>query len=67
MERREVTIQGKNAKDGETRILPMSDRLWAVLEMVRTGIQQPGDFVFGAADGSPLRKHGGMPVERHEL
>ena len=59
LERRELTIQGKNAKDGETRILPISSRLAAVLEMAKVDPDgephKPDAFVFGEADGSPVK------------
>jgi integrase len=35
LERRQVTIRGEHAKDGETRTLPLSSRLRAVVEMTR--------------------------------
>jgi len=49
--KRELRIRAENAKDREQRILPISSRLAAVLEMVRTdpaGREYPGTaFVFG--------------------
>ncbi len=36
LERREVRIRGEHAKDGDTRVLPISPRLARVLEMAKT-------------------------------
>jgi integrase len=57
LERREVHIRGEHAKDEETRQLPISTRLAAVLEMARTdpaGREYPPTaFVFGIL-GEPV-------------
>ena len=51
LERGELTIRAEKAKDGDTRVLPMSSRLKAVLIMAQTdpaGENYPADaFVFG--------------------
>ena len=48
---RALRIRAETAKDGETRVLPMSERLAAVLEMAKidpAGHEyEAGDFVFG--------------------
>ncbi len=78
--RGELTIRAYHAKDAETRVLPISARLAAVLEMARTdpaGQPYPPDaYVFG--DGgrrmkslkrawatTVLRAHGYRPVWMH--
>ncbi len=56
--RREITIRAENAKDDETRILPISSRLYAVLEMSRTDPAGkelgPDKFVFGDVTGDEM-------------
>ena len=51
LERGEMTIRVEKAKDGDTRVLPISSRLKAVLKMAQTdpaGNDYPADkFVFG--------------------
>ena len=51
LERGELTIRAEKAKDGDTRVLPMSSRLKAVLKMAQTdpaGNNYPAEaFVFG--------------------
>lgn len=51
LERGEVTIRAENAKDGDTRVLPISTRLAAVLKMAKTDPAgkdyKPADYVFG--------------------
>ena len=51
LERGELTIRAEKAKDGDTRVLPISTRLAAVLTMAKTDPAgkdyQPDDFVFG--------------------
>ncbi len=76
--RREIIIRGAKAKDGELRVLPMSGRLAAVLEMARTDLLgkawPPEAYVFGDAVGrrltevrkawvtAVLKAHGHTPV-----
>ncbi len=75
--RRTLRIRAANAKDDETRTLPISDRLAAVLEMLRTdpaGRPYPPEaFVFGdcgervttvkrAWQTAVLKAHGQTPV-----
>jgi integrase len=59
LDRREFTIRAENAKDGETRILPISSRLSAVLEMARTDPAGrplgPDAFVFGDGVGRQVK------------
>jgi integrase len=78
MERREIVIRAENTKDNETRILPMSSRLHAVLEMARldpSGHElKPDGYVFGDGTGrrlttfkrawntTKLRAHGYKPT-----
>ena len=51
VKRREIKIRGENAKDAETRLLPISGRLAGVLEMAKVdpaGNEYPPDaYVFG--------------------
>jgi len=51
LDRGELTIRGEKAKDGDTRLLPISARLVAVLTMAKTDPAgddyKPSDFVFG--------------------
>jgi integrase len=51
LERGELTIRGEKAKDGDTRVLPISTRLAAVLKMAKTDPAgeeyKPHHFVFG--------------------
>lgn len=58
LKRRELTIRAENAKDAETRVLPISTRLLAVLEMARTDPagqeHTPEAYVLGDAVGRPL-------------
>jgi hypothetical protein len=46
-----MMIRGEKAKDGDTRVLPISARLAAVLKMAKTGPAgedyKPDDYVFG--------------------
>jgi integrase len=56
--RQELRVRAEHAKDAEERVLPISTRLKAVLEMARTdptGKEAPGEaFVFGDAVGGAL-------------
>ena len=58
MERRELLVKAENAKDAENRVLPISTRLAAVLELAR--LDPNGDelqaeaFVFGDEVGRPV-------------
>jgi integrase len=49
--RGEITIRAENAKDSDTRVLPISARLSAVLKMAKTDPAgkeyKPADYVFG--------------------
>jgi integrase len=58
LDRREITIRAENAKDGETRILPISSRLLAILEMAKldpSGHElKPSAFIFGDGTGEPV-------------
>ena len=51
LERRELLVKAENAKDAEDRILPISTRLAAVLDLAQfdpNGHELPADvFVFG--------------------
>jgi integrase len=51
LERGEITIRAEHAKDGETRVLPISSRLAAVLKMAKTDPAgkdyKPDDYAFG--------------------
>lgn len=51
LDRGELTIRGEKAKDGDTRVLPISTRLAAVLKMAKTDPAgedyKPQHFVFG--------------------
>jgi len=51
LKRRELRIRGENAKDDETRVLPISQRLAGILEMAKidpAGKEyEPDDYVFG--------------------
>jgi integrase len=51
LDRREITIRGDKAKDGDTRVLPISARLAAVLAMAKTDPAghdyERDDYVFG--------------------
>jgi integrase len=73
----ELTIRAENAKDGETRVLPISARLAAVLKMAKTDPAgkeyKPADYVFGelgkqvntskrAWDTCVVKAHGHDPV-----
>ena len=53
--RNELTVRAEKAKDGETRTLPISARLKAVLEMVKVAPDgkehSPAGYVFGDAVG----------------
>ncbi len=57
--RKEFRIRAEHAKDGEDRILPISTRLSAVLEMARLdpeGYELEGDaFVFGDGTGARIQ------------
>jgi integrase len=79
LERGEFLIRGEKAKDGDTRRLPISARLLAVLTMAKTdpaGDDYPADaYVFGeigqpiesikrAWDTCVLKAHGHVPVWR---
>jgi integrase len=76
LDQREVRVRGENTKDKETRRLPISTRLAAVLEMAQTGPDgkkySSGDYVFGvlgervkrtkkAWETCVLRAHGHEP------
>jgi integrase len=76
LDRREVRVRGENTKDEETRRLPISTRLAAVLEMAQTGPDgkkySTGAYVFGvlgervkrtkkAWETCVLRAHGHEP------
>ena len=76
LDRREVRVRGENTKDEETRRLPISTRLAAVLEMAQTGPDgkkySAEDYVFGvlgervkrtkkAWETCVLRAHGHEP------
>ena len=76
LDRREVRVRGENTKDEETRRLPISARLAAVLDMARTDPDgqryRPSAYVFGelgervrritkAWDTCVLRAHGHEP------
>jgi integrase len=77
LERGDLTIRGEKAKDGDTRVLPISARLAAVLKMAKTdpGAEdyKPHQFVFGevgeqidnvkrAWETCVLKAHGYDPV-----
>jgi integrase len=51
LDRGELMIRAENAKDGDTRVLPISARLAAVLKMAKTDPAgedyKPHDYVFG--------------------
>jgi integrase len=51
LERGQLTIRGEHTKDAETRVLPISARLAAILTMARTDptgqVYPPAAFVFG--------------------
>lgn len=51
LERGELTIGAEKAKDGDTRVLPISTRLAAILKMAKTDPAgkdyKPADYVFG--------------------
>jgi len=57
-DRREIRVTAEHAKDAEGRLLPMSARLAAVLELARldpTGHDLPSDaYVFGDEVGRPV-------------
>ena len=57
--RREMTIRTENAKDGEQRVLPISNRLAAVLEMATLDLAgqplPPDGFVFGDGTGQRVK------------
>ncbi len=59
LERRQLTIRAENAKDDETRILPLSAKLRAVLEMARLGPDghdlPATAAVFGDEIGRPVK------------
>jgi integrase len=59
LDRREIVIRAENAKDNETRHLPISSRLHAVLEMGKTDPMgkdfEPDAYVFGEATGGRLK------------
>ena len=56
--RNELTIRAEKAKDGDSRTLPISGRLKAVLEMVRMAPDDkehsPAGYVFGDAIGGKV-------------
>ena len=58
LRRHELTIRAEKAKDGDTRTLPISQRLLGVLEMVRHGPagkkHGPATYVFGDAVGGKV-------------
>lgn len=78
LDRRELTVRAENAKDNKTRVLPISSRLHAVLEMRRTDAAGqdfgPDAFVLGDSTGGQvttikrawetanLKAHGHTPV-----
>jgi integrase len=77
LSRGELTIRGEKAKDGDTRVLPISSRLLAVLKMARTDPAgedyKADDYVFGevgqrvdnvkrAWETCVLKAHGYEPV-----
>jgi len=77
LDRGELMIRGEKAKDGDTRVLPISSLLAAVLKMAKTDPAgedyKPGDFVFGdvgkqidnvkrAWETCVLKAHGFNPV-----
>lgn len=53
--RRVLTVRGENAKSGESRLIPISDRLLGHLQMIRNdpadNAHPPSAFVFGDAIG----------------
>jgi integrase len=77
LNRGELTVRGEKAKDGDTRVLPISSRLAAVLKMAKTDPggedYKPHHFVFGdvgqqienvkrAWETCVLKAHGHEPV-----
>jgi integrase len=79
LDRGEMTIRGEKAKDGDTRVLPISARLAAVLKMAKTDPAgedyKPEAYVFGevgqqidnvkrAWETCILKAHGHDPVWR---
>ena len=77
MERGELTIRAEKAKDGDTRVLPISARLLAILKMAKTdpagNDYTVNDYVFGelgqrvenvkrAWETCVLKAHGHEPV-----
>jgi integrase len=58
MGRRELLVRAENAKDGDSRTIPLSARLAGVLEMARTDPAgrgySPATYVFGIL-GQPVR------------
>jgi integrase len=77
LERGDLTIRGEKAKDGDTRVLPISVRLAAVLKMAKTDPAgedyRPDDYVFGelgrqvdntkrAWETCVLKAHGYVPA-----
>jgi integrase len=77
LNRGELTVRGEKAKDGDTRVLPISSRLAAVLKMAKTDPggedYKPHHFVFGevgqqidnvkrAWETCVLKAHGYEPV-----
>jgi len=59
LERREFTFPAGNTKDGEERVIPITHRLAAVLEMARLGPDgtplRPDACVFGNEVGEPIK------------
>jgi integrase len=77
LERGEITIRAEKAKDGDTRVLPVSARLAAILKMAKTDPAgkeyKADDYVFGALghqvdnikrawETCVLKAHGHEPV-----
>lgn len=58
LQRRRIRLLARKTKDGEERVIPVSNRLLAMLEMRRTGpqgdVRTPDDFVFGDEIGSRI-------------
>ena len=76
LDRKELTVRAETAKDGDRRVLPISPRLAAVLEMAKTDPAgkeyKPEDYVFGklgrkvenvkrAWETAVLKAHGHAP------
>jgi integrase len=59
LERRELTFPAGNTKDGEERVVPITDRLAAVMDMARVGPEGkpfgPDAFVFGNEVGEAIK------------